>query len=164
MSEVRINIMGEKLYVVGFAFNKKADHVVLVHKNRPEWQKGFINGVGGKVELDIDPTYADAMAREFREETGLYTVGPEWDHFATMHFGADKLGGEAMVFCFRLFTDSIFECKTQETEKIEVFELPGCDTFKGFKTLAGLKLIPHVSTLLPMARDKGFNFGDFKMQ
>lgn len=155
--------MAEKLYVLGFAFNLKADHVVLVHKNRPEWQKGHINGVGGKIE-DFDATYADAMAREFREETGIYTVGPEWEHFATMHFGADKLGEEAIVFVFRMFTNEIYKCKTQEAEEVEVFELRGSDTWKGFRALTGHKLIAHLSTLLPMARDKGFNFGDFKMQ
>ena len=157
--------MSEKLYVVGFAFNRKADHVVLIHKDRPEWQKGFLNGVGGKVELDIDVTYADAMAREFKEKTGMFTVGAEWEHFATMHSGGDKLGEEAMVFCFRIFTNDIFfKVSTQESERIEVFELPGADTWKGCKTLDRQKLTPHVSTILPMARDKGFNFGDFKMQ
>lgn len=154
--------MSEKLYVVGFAFNKKADHVVLVHKNLPEWQSGFINGVGGKVELDIDRTYADAMAREFREKTGMFTVGGEWDHFATMHFGADKLGGESIVFAFRIFTNEIYKCKTMKNEKVEIFDL---DSPLGqYRPLTRQKLIAHVSTLLPMARDKGFNFGDFKMQ
>lgn len=157
--------MSEKLYVVGFAFNKKADHVVLVHKNRPEWQAGHLNGVGGKVKLDIDVTYADAMAREFLEETGMYTVGSEWEHFATMHFGQDKLGGEAMVFCFRMFTNDIFfKVTTQESEKIEIFELPGAETWKGCKPLGKQKLVKHLAVTLPMARDTEFNFGDFKMK
>ena len=155
--------MAVKLYVVGFAFNKKGDHVVLVHKDRPEWQAGLINGVGGKVE-DTDLEYIDAMTREFFEETGMFTVAPDWDHFATLHFENDKLGGEAMVFAYRIFTDDIWTCQTKESEKIEIFELPKAETWKGFRSLAGLELVPHTYAILPIARDKAFKFCEFKMQ
>jgi len=153
--------MSEKLYVLGFAFNAEADHVVLVHKERPEWQKGLINGVGGKVE-DFDAEYANGMSREFKEETGVFIAEPDWEHFATMHFGEDELGAEAFVFCFRTFTNGIYQCKTKESEKIEIFEVG--DQYKGFKTLKGLKLINHIKTLIPMAQDRSFKFADIKMK
>lgn len=56
-------------YVVGFLFNKAQDHVVLIEKNKPEFQKGKLNGVGGKIEQGELPI--DAMRREFGEEAGV---------------------------------------------------------------------------------------------
>jgi 8-oxo-dGTP diphosphatase len=56
-----------KHWVVGFVF-KNRDEVTLVMKNRPEWQKGKLNGVGGKIEAG--ETSAQAMRREFKEEAG----------------------------------------------------------------------------------------------
>lgn len=64
-------------YVLGFLFmpdvpsrhNPFLGHeVVLIRKNRPDWQKGQLNGVGGRVEEGETP--AEAMVREFSEETG----------------------------------------------------------------------------------------------
>ncbi len=54
--------------VVGFLFDAEYRNVMLVKKNRPPWQDGKINGVGGKIEKDEAPLVA--MHREFFEETG----------------------------------------------------------------------------------------------
>ena len=56
------------LYVAGFLFRAEGTEVALVQKQTPEWQKGKLNGIGGKVELGETP--ARAMQREFLEETG----------------------------------------------------------------------------------------------
>jgi 8-oxo-dGTP diphosphatase len=37
-------------YVVGFLFNSDTNKVCLIKKNRPQWQKGRLNGVGGHIE------------------------------------------------------------------------------------------------------------------
>lgn len=153
--------METKLYVLGFAMDEKANHIVLVHKDRPEWQKGLINAVGGKIE-DFDKNYPEAMAREFFEETGLPTFADDWQEFAILHFGEDKLGGEAMVFCFRLFSDAIFGVRTQETEKIEIFDIGY--NFKGYRTLARQLTVGHLPVMVSMAKDKNFKFADIKMQ
>lgn len=64
-------------YVVGFLFDEALHNVVLIRKNKPDWQAGKLNGVGGKIELtDISPVAA--MVREFKEETGLQTVPEGW--------------------------------------------------------------------------------------
>lgn len=74
----------EKHYVLGFAFNNAVDHVVLIHKNRPQWQAGKINGIGGKVEPGEIPIFS--MQREFYEETGIETVFHDWKQFAMLEF------------------------------------------------------------------------------
>lgn len=54
-------------YVVGFLFSEDESRVLLVLKNRPAWQEGKLNGVGGKIEAGETPL--QAMEREFKEET-----------------------------------------------------------------------------------------------
>jgi len=55
--------------VVGFVFDEKLLNVALIRKNKPKWQEGKLNGVGGKVRETED--YHEAMTREFEEETGV---------------------------------------------------------------------------------------------
>lgn len=63
-------------YVCGFMFSPTLTQVVLIEKKKPSWQKGLLNGVGGKVEPREEPSYA--MAREFKEETGVVTHPQHW--------------------------------------------------------------------------------------
>jgi 8-oxo-dGTP diphosphatase len=56
-------------YVAGFLFDSKRENVVLIRKNKPEWQADKLNGVGGKIEDGEVP--AAAMFREFTEEDRL---------------------------------------------------------------------------------------------
>lgn len=65
-----------KAYTLGFIFDPTYSKVLLMHKNRPEWQKGKVNGVGGKIEEG--ETSAACMVREVREETGLATRESDW--------------------------------------------------------------------------------------
>lgn len=77
------------LFVVGFMFNQDFSEVLLIRKEKPAWQKGRLNGIGGKVkEGEIEP---DAMRREFIEEAGV-DIG-EWQRLCiingcgwTVHF------------------------------------------------------------------------------
>lgn len=75
----------KKIYVDGFLFNDDGTDVLLIRKTRPKWQAGKLNGIGGKVEEHECP--ANAMSREFAEETGVdfddwkLTIqheGPDW--------------------------------------------------------------------------------------
>lgn len=97
-------------WVVGFMFDEAAERVVLVRKNRPEWQKGRFNGVGGKVEPGESPH--EAMDREFGEETGVTTTG--WHHFASLKWE------EGVVHFFRCFVDRrvLDQCETVTDEEI----------------------------------------------
>lgn len=69
-------------YVVGFLFRhlqrNQTNEVALIRKARPEWQKGLLNGVGGKIEKG--ETSAAAMFREFKEETTVEIS--RWRHYA----------------------------------------------------------------------------------
>lgn len=90
-------------YVLGFMFDTRKMSVVLVEKQKPEWQKGLWNGVGGKIEHGESP--ATAMSREFEEETTLATAPEDWHKFAIID------GNGYVVHCFRTFSDDLFVCK-----------------------------------------------------
>jgi 8-oxo-dGTP diphosphatase len=104
----------KKLYVVGFLFDRDGTKVVLIRKNRPEWQKGRLNGVGGKVEPM--ESLAHAMAREFNEEAGVMINS--WEHFAVMN------GPDWIVDVYRAFnSEALAAAKTQTDENIVVAEV-----------------------------------------
>lgn len=59
----------EVQYVLGIMFSEDEERVLAIWKNRPDWQAGKLNGIGGKIEDGETPI--EAMRREFREETGF---------------------------------------------------------------------------------------------
>ena len=127
-----------KHYSLGFMFSPCKRAVVLIQKTKPAWQKGYWNGVGGKVEEG--ELYADAMAREFFEETGVTTVPSDWDQFATMK------GSDWEVACFVCFDEryKLVETKTEEQVRIvEVNILTG--------GVHAPVTIPNLAWLIPMA-------------
>lgn len=71
-----------KEYTVGFAFDKEDYKVVLILKEKPEWQAGCLNGVGGKMEAGETPV--QTMVREFLEETGVKTNTDDWKYFGLL--------------------------------------------------------------------------------
>lgn len=104
-------------YVLGFFFSQDKKEVIMIKKTKPDFQKGKLNGVGGKIEpQDISPHHA--MCREFYEETGVTIPGIMWQNFATI---TDKRN-DVKLYCFR-YTDEqdniLFnDCKTQTEEEI----------------------------------------------
>ena len=70
-------------YVAGFVFNPDKTKVALILKNRPQWQKGRLNGIGGKIESHETPI--SAMVREFEEEAGVLIPADQWRHFCTVN-------------------------------------------------------------------------------
>jgi 8-oxo-dGTP diphosphatase len=96
-------------YVLGFLFHDDNKHVVLIRKNKPDWQKGLLNGIGGKVELG---EYAsDAMRRECEEECGVDII--DWEFFCKL------CGKDWIVYCYRYFDSKAFlDAKTMTDEEI----------------------------------------------
>jgi 8-oxo-dGTP diphosphatase len=89
-------------YVVGFMFSQDRRFVALIRKARPEWQKGKLNGIGGK--LEEGETGWTAMAREFQEETGCKTKGSDWHYYAVMS-GTNDDGNSFECHCFTMLGD-----------------------------------------------------------
>lgn len=124
-------------YVVGFALDKRR-RVALILKNRPAWQSGRLNGIGGHVEPG--ETADEAIVREFREETGTEVRG--WEQLVLMDFPG------ALITFYRAWVEPEVLDGLRTTTDEEVFilqwnspweiELPG-------------SMIPNLEWLLPLA-------------
>ena len=130
-----------KEYVLGFLFSPDLGDVLLIRKERPEWQKGLLNGVGGRVEEG--ESYLAAMQREFLEEAGIW-VG-EWEDFCCL------MGNDFKIICFASMKE--FEGKYMSLTDEEVVVKP-CEHL-------GPRVVPSTKWLVPMAKDyflsgKGF--------
>lgn len=128
-----------KKYVAGFYFSEDRQRVVLIRKNKPEWQKGFLNAVGGKIEKN--ELAIQAMVREFKEETGVTTILRDWTYFCFMEFPFGS------VFFFKAFGD-ITKCQTMEEEEVSHYgAVPIIDCYLDYNPIHNLKW------LIPMALD-----------
>lgn len=101
-------------YVLGFLFRDNATSVVLIRKEKPQWQAGLLNGVGGKI--DAPESALTAMIREFREETGVDTNASGWEQFCEMS------GEDFAVYCFKAFySDAWARVESTTSEKVGRF-------------------------------------------
>lgn len=138
----------DKRYVVGFLLNERRSEVALIRKNRPAWQAGRLNGVGGKVEPGEG--LADAMAREFEEETGLSIPPRSWDLICSIEWPDDAVRvGSAEptgVAFFRSISGADALAATVASRTDEAVEVWGVQAF-------GLhdEVIPNLRWLLPLA-------------
>jgi 8-oxo-dGTP diphosphatase len=123
----------KKEYVLGFCFMHYMSEVVLIRKNKPEWQKGLLNGVGGKIEPGENPM--EAMIREWREETGTNVT--DWHRYVTMDFSG------ATVHVFKHVMLGCVNIQSATDEQVGVFNVD-C-------ALANCSLIPNLKWLIPMA-------------
>jgi 8-oxo-dGTP diphosphatase len=118
-------------YVVGFNF--VCNEVILIRKNKPEWQAGKLNGIGGKVEPGEAPK--EAMEREYREETGDEPA--VWEPFLTLNCPGVR------VFFFKAFSYRSY-AHTVTKETVECVPLQ-------FIKDPEYPLIPNLRWIIPLA-------------
>lgn len=124
-----------KKYCCGFMFNDDYSEVLLIRKNKPEWQQGKLNGIGGK--LEEGETYRCAMVREFAEETGVYTEIDAWSHVC-------DLSGDDWCVSFWWSTGDLSVAKSMTDEQVcleKTRNLPS-------------NIIPNLKWLIPLAMDR----------
>lgn len=131
-----------KEYVAGLLYSDDGNNVTLILKNRPEWQAGMFNAIGGKIEIGETPDIA--MKREFIEEAGVdidwdfrFTLGNgiTWQvHFFSCH------SSEAMSY-LQTMTDEIVEV-------VETYDLPE-------------NTIPNLWWIVPMLNDGNITVPSF---
>lgn len=102
-------------YVVGLAHD--GQRMAFVKKNRPEWQAGLLNGIGGHIE-DFDKSPLDAMVREFEEETGVLV--PNWRYLVKMTY---PLQAEIWFFTTKVPASTLNSLYAATDEAIEVHSI-----------------------------------------
>lgn len=98
-------------YVIGFLFSEDGRNVALIRKNKPQWQAGLLNGIGGKIEEG--ETSLQAMHREFLEEAGVQDV--DWEAITVVrneHFSLE---------IFRAFSEEVWNVASQEEEQVGIY-------------------------------------------
>ena len=85
-------------YVLGFMFSRDLERVLLIRKNRPAFQAGKFNGIGGKIEGTVKPleTPLQAMVREFEEEAGQKIT--DWKFLKSFHVGNEECFQDCYVY------------------------------------------------------------------
>jgi len=131
-----------KQYIVGFLFTEDHKHVALIKKNKPQWQAGLFNGVGGKREGTEG--WQQGMTREFHEEAGVLIPADGWEHTVTLFNDWFELR------VFRAFSDLAHGVRTMEEEEevslVSMTELPT------------LPMVPNLRWLIPLQLDQGLHF------
>ena len=123
-------------YVLGFLFDEARDHVLLIEKNRPAWQRGRWNGIGGKVE-DADEGFLAAMHRECWEETHLRDL--DWQNTTTL------VGEDFHVEVFAAFSQAAFYAIQRTDEALRIFS---------HRSLPEPRMMPNLPLLIAIALDE----------
>lgn len=95
-----------KEYVLVYPKFFNSDKVLLILKERPAWQKGRLNLVGGKVEPNEKPE--EAAIRELQEESGLGA--------SKIEKCGEIIGVDCVVHCFVTDIKLAGELKPREEE------------------------------------------------
>lgn len=130
-------------YVVGFLFDSTLQHVLLIEKQRPAWQKGRLNGVGGHIEMGESPSMA--MAREWSEEADLSASIQPWRPYCVL------TGSHWRVHFFA----SVAACSW---DALEAAARPRTDEQLMWTPCVSLardmRVIPNLRWLVPLALDE----------
>lgn len=130
-------------YVAGFLFSPDFKNVVLIEKNKPNWQKGKYNGIGGKIEDGENSL--ECMRREFEEEAGLDIE--RWISYC-------KIGNHEYSVEFFWATSEKWE-ETLSLTNEPVFNIPVYHMFT-----VDHFLIPNLWWLIHLAIDKANNYSN----
>ncbi|MDO8617654.1 MAG: NUDIX domain-containing protein [Candidatus Uhrbacteria bacterium] len=133
-----------KKYTLGFIFNASLDKVLLMHKLKPDWQVGKLNGLGGKMEDEEDGIRG--IQREIKEEAGLNTEPSDWIYIGTLHSATWTME----VFGY-IYTGDLTDAKSLEEERVEWFDVEKLPK----------NVINNLRWLIPMTLDK-LKHGGFK--
>lgn len=124
-------------YVAGFLFSPDRRRVALIEKQRPRWQRGLLNGIGGKIENG--ESAFQAMEREFGEETGVIIPVSAWDMIAQLE------APDWRVYFFAAFSPKVDDVRTTTDERVVMSYMVD---------LPRLPVIRNLRVLLPLAADQ----------
>ena len=115
-----------KEYVAGFLFSPDEKEVLLIQKNRPDWQRGKLNGIGGHVE-PVE-SRVEAMKREFLNS---------WQECVSLH-------GDGWLVHFYYSFGDLSAAKTMTDEKVQAYSVSKLPD----------NIIPNLKYLIPIRLDK----------
>lgn len=142
-----------KRYTIGAVFTKDFSHVLLIEKQKPDWQKGFLNFPGGSFEA-LEDCYK-CVSREFREETALNIPEHHWRYIGVIK---SELGYE--VDFLAVVHDPIYgepECVTNE-----IIDWEECDNLPENCISNIYWLVPFAINVFLQGNADHLSFGTFR--
>jgi 8-oxo-dGTP pyrophosphatase MutT (NUDIX family) len=131
-------------YSVGLAFSHDHLRVALMYKMRPEWQKGSLNGAGGRMEIGESPI--GCMVREWAEETTLTSKNADW---LLYHFERHPNGNCLYFYATVLTPEQEASLAGRTDEPIRMYEVDHVITPRVGQE--ELPLVYNINYLVPMA-------------
>lgn len=150
----RVAIGGFREMVAGFCFDDTGHNLALIEKQKPEWQIGKFNAIGGKIEINEHKSHIDnsvvftfeepelAMEREFYEEAGEVIESDEWSPCVTLS------GKDFVVYFFKVFNTEHF-CNITTNENEIIYKLTVANFLNNYKQ----KLISNLQWMIPLCLD-----------
>lgn len=126
-----------KSYVIVFAYTD--DEFVIVEKDRPEWQRGRKNLIGGSIE--DGEKIIEAAIREMKEETGLTPSGKP-EILGTIQANFDESG--VIVWAVSIPVE-----KKRIRPRSGETELP---EWTDMGVLEDIKLLPNLKIIIPLMK------------
>ncbi|MBP9797908.1 NUDIX domain-containing protein [Candidatus Woesebacteria bacterium] len=126
-----------KEFSLGFIFDATGENVLLVHKQKPAWQAGKINGIGGKIEEGESPE--DCIARETFEEACL-TIPPQ----AWIYLGLITETSVSVHTFMTLFQGDTLDARKGDHEEVERFPTNNLP----------VNCIPNLRWIIPFAQEQ----------
>lgn len=123
-------------YTLGFVFDQSLTRVLLIHKLTPEWQKGMINGLGGKFEAG--ETAQECVAREILEEASLVTHPDEWLPVGELR--AETWHIDVLALAYQGAESDAQAAEDEAIEWFPIYPLPGA-------------IKSNLAWLIPLCRD-----------
>lgn len=122
-----------KGYVAGFLFSNSGNEVLLIRKNRPDWQAGLWNGIGGRVYSgELWPLAMDRLAKK---EAG---ISVDWKQVACIVWE-----GTCVYFFSALSDTAIRNFRQMTDEEPMVFTADD---------LREVPLVPCLDFMIPLSR------------
>jgi len=125
-----------KKYTIGIIFNETCSKVLLILKNRPDWQKGLYNFPGGHIEKR--EIAEECVGREIQEECGLNILYGQWEHIGTI---LNKENYKVEIFTTKYNPKYNGKVKTMEDQEVSWFPIDSLPK----------NLITNLTWLIPFA-------------
>jgi 8-oxo-dGTP diphosphatase len=107
-----------KRWTLGFVFNSDFSQVLLIHKERPEHQRGKWNGLGGKYEEG--ESAEECISREVWEESKIKTHVKDWRSVAILRGTREDERWEMDVLA-TTYIGKISDAQTMTDEEVKWF-------------------------------------------
>jgi len=135
------------IFVLGFLFSPSLEKVVLLRKNRPPWEKGYLNGISGHVEQDESPLHALN-----RESSKQIDYNGRWTYFGRIE---NKILGGIIDCFYSVFPDEDVkvQSKTDEEAMIVITESIIEFGLEGRKPM-GISILENIPLLIAAAMTK----------